>query len=171
VREISACAIYEGDKEMITPVDIETVDFKKVALGYSQDEVDLFLDKVIAEMERRDKEIAKLQDKITVMNDALKYYKDMEDTIKNSIVTAEKNAEGTKHNAEVEASQIIKTAEQQAKEVILDLNKQKYQVEAEIMRAKTQYETVRGKIRILLETELNVLDKYSEELGLSDVAE
>jgi hypothetical protein len=42
-------------------------------------------------------------------------------------------------------------------------------VETEIMRAKTQYETVRGKIRMLLETELNILDKHSEELGVSDL--
>jgi cell division initiation protein len=104
-----------------------------------------------------------------VLNDAIKYYKDMEDTIKNSIVTAEKNAEVTKHNADVEASQIIKAAEQQAKEVLMDMGKQKYQVETEIMRAKTQYETVRGKIRMLLETELNILDKHSEELGVSDL--
>ena len=32
---------------MMTPVDIETADFRKVALGYSCDEVDTFLDKVI----------------------------------------------------------------------------------------------------------------------------
>lgn len=36
---------------MMTPVDIETADFKKVALGYSCDEVDTFLDKVIVEFE------------------------------------------------------------------------------------------------------------------------
>ena len=29
---------------MMTPVDIETADFKKVALGYSCDEVDTFLE-------------------------------------------------------------------------------------------------------------------------------
>ena len=37
---------------MMTPVDIETADFKKVALGYSCDEVDTFLDKVIVEFEK-----------------------------------------------------------------------------------------------------------------------
>lgn len=156
---------------MLTPVDIETVEFKKVALGYSQDEVDMFLDKVIAEFERIYKENAKLQDKISVMNDAIKYYKDMEDTIKNSIVTAEKNAETTKHNADVEASQIIKAAEQQAKEILMELNKQKYQVETEIMRVKTQYETIKKKVKMLFEAELDLLEQHSDELGSADIAE
>lgn len=75
---------------MMTPVDIETADFKKVALGYSCDEVDTFLDKVIVEFERLFKENAKLQDKVTTTEEALKYYKDLEDTIRNSIVRAEK---------------------------------------------------------------------------------
>ena len=75
---------------MMTPVDIETADFKKVALGYSCDEVDTFLDKVIVEFEKLFKENAKLQDKVTTTEEALKYYKDLEDTIRNSIVRAEK---------------------------------------------------------------------------------
>lgn len=32
---------------MMTPVDIETADFKKVALGYSCDEVDTFRSKSV----------------------------------------------------------------------------------------------------------------------------
>ena len=111
---------------MMTPVDIETADFKKVALGYSCDEVDTFLDKVIVEFERLFKENAKLQDKVTTTEEALKYYKDLEDTIRNSIVRAEKTVEETKHNAEVEASQIVKTAEQQAVDIMQDAHKQLY---------------------------------------------
>lgn len=41
----------------LTPMDIETVEFKKTPFkGYSAEEVDLFLDKVIMEFERIYKE-------------------------------------------------------------------------------------------------------------------
>ena len=151
---------------MMTPVDIETADFKKVALGYSCDEVDTFLDKVIVEFERLFKENAKLQDKVTTTEEALKYYKDLEDTIRNSIVRAEKTVEETKHNAEVEASQIVKTAE-----IMQDAHKQLYQLKNEIIRVRAEYESVKGKLKMLLETELKMLEQYEEELGLNEEQE
>lgn len=156
---------------MMTPVDIETADFKKVALGYSCDEVDTFLDKVIVEFERLFKENAKLQDKVTTTEGALKYYKDLEDTIRNSIVRAEKTVEETKHNAEVEASQIVKTAEQQAVDIMQDAHKQLYQLKNEIIRVRAEYESVKGKLKMLLETELKMLEQYEEELGLNEEQE
>ena len=156
---------------MMTPVDIETADFKKVALGYSCDEVDTFLDKVIVEFERLFKENAKLQDKVTTTEVALKYYKDLEDTIRNSIVRAEKTVEETKHNAEVEASQIVKTAEQQAVDIMQDAHKQLYQLKNEIIRVRAEYESVKGKLKMLLETELKMLEQYEEELGLNEEQE
>ena len=156
---------------MMTPVDIETADFKKVALGYSCDEVDTFLDKVIVEFERLFKENAKLQDKVNTTEEALKYYKDLEDTIRNSIVRAEKTVEETKHNAEVEASQIVKTAEQQAVDIMQDAHKQLYQLKNEIIRVRAEYESVKGKLKMLLETELKMLEQYEEELGLNEEQE
>ena len=156
---------------MMTPVDIETADFKKVALGYSCDEVDTFLDKVIVEFERLFKENAKLQDKVTTTEEALKYYQDLEDTIRNSIVRAEKTVEETKHNAEVEASQIVKTAEQQAVDIMQDAHKQLYQLKNEIIRVRAEYESVKGKLKMLLETELKMLEQYEEELGLNEEQE
>ena len=156
---------------MMTPVDIETADFKKVALGYSCDEVDTFLDKVIVEFERLFKENAKLQDKVTTTEEALKYYKDLGDTIRNSIVRAEKTVEETKHNAEVEASQIVKTAEQQAVDIMQDAHKQLYQLKNEIIRVRAEYESVKGKLKMLLETELKMLEQYEEELGLNEEQE
>ena len=156
---------------MMTPVDIETADFKKVALGYSCDEVDTFLDKVIVEFERLFKENAKLQDKVTTTEEALKYYNDLEDTIRNSIVRAEKTVEETKHNAEVEASQIVKTAEQQAVDIMQDAHKQLYQLKNEIIRVRAEYESVKGKLKMLLETELKMLEQYEEELGLNEEQE
>ena len=150
---------------MMTPVDIETADFKKVALGYSCDEVDTFLDKVIVEFEKLFKENAKLQDKVTTTEE------DLEDTIRNSIVRAEKTVEETKHNAEVEASQIVKTAEQQAVDIMQDAHKQLYQLKNEIIRLKAEYESVKGKLKMLLETELKMLEQYEEELGLNEEQE
>lgn len=70
----------------LTPMDIETVEFKKTPFkGYSSEEVDLFLDKVIMEFEKLYKDNAKLQDKLDARDEVIKHYKELEETIKSSI--------------------------------------------------------------------------------------
>ena len=81
---------------MFTPVDIQTVEFKKSAFGYSTDEVDKFLDDLGDEFEKLYKENSKLIDKVQGLTEIVRYFKDLEDSIKNSIVLAERNAEDIK---------------------------------------------------------------------------
>lgn len=148
---------------MLTPVDIETVDFKKVALGYSQDEVDEFLDKVIVEFEVLYKENVKLNDKVGVLDDALKYYKDMEQTLKSSIILAEKTALETKNNANKSAEQIIKEAELKASEILQDANKKLYDIECKAMEMKNKYDTFKTKLKLLINAEMEILENNDDD--------
>ena len=147
---------------MLTPVDIETVEFKKVALGYSQDEVDEFLDKVIVEFELLYKENVKLTDKVNVLEDGLKYYKELEETLKNSIVMAEKTAVETKNIANKSAEQIIKEAELKASEILQDANKRLYDYEHKVLSLKNKYDTFKTKLKLLLKSEMELLESNEE---------
>lgn len=143
---------------MLTPVDIETVEFKKVALGYSTEEVDNFLDKVIVEFEMLYKENMKQRDKINVLSEGLDYYKSLEETLRNSIVLAEKTASETKYNANQSSEQIIKEAQLKAAEILQSANQRLYEIEYDVLKMKNQYTTFRTKLKLLLTTELEILD-------------
>lgn len=147
----------------MTPVDIETMEFKKSAFGYSVDEVDTFLDKVIAEFEKLYRENAKLRDRIENLVEAVKYFQGMEETIRNSIVRAEKNAEETKKLAEEQADQIIKNAEERAENVLQSTRIEQSKLRSEIVALKSQYEGLRESLKALLETQIKMLDIHSEE--------
>lgn len=149
---------------MLTPVDIETVDFKKVALGYSQDEVDEFLDKVIVEFEMLYKENVKLNDKVGVLEDGLKYYKELEETLKSSIVLAEKAAVETKNNANQSAEQIIREAQLKASEILQDANKKLYELEYRVLSMKNRYDTFKAKLKLLLNTETEILENCEKDM-------
>ncbi len=148
---------------MLTPLDIETVEFKKVALGYSTDEVNSFLDKVILDFELLYKENAKLSDKVSVLEEGLEYYKKLEETLKNSIVLAEKTAADAKYSANQTSEQIIKEAQLKATEILQDSNKKLYQLEYETLRMKSKYDSIRAKIRLLLKTEMDILESSEAE--------
>ncbi len=149
---------------MLTPVDIETVDFKKVALGYSQDEVDEFLDKVIVEFEVLYKENVKLNDRVEVLEEGIKHYKELEETLKNSIVLAEKTAVETKNNANQSAEQIIKEAELKAAEILQDANKKLYELEYKVLGMKNRYDIFKAKLKLLLNTEAEILENSEKDI-------
>ncbi len=158
----------------LTPMDIETVEFKKTPFkGYSAEEVDLFLDKVIMEFERIYKDNAKLQDKLDAREEVIKHYKDLEDTIKSSIVRAEKTADETVKNATTRSEQLIKSAEERAKNILTDAQNQAQamlsegngelaEIKSQVASAKAEYVKIKKLIRNMLETQINVLDETTE---------
>lgn len=160
----------------LTPMDIETVEFKKTPFkGYSAEEVDLFLDKVIMEFEKIYKDNAKLQDKLDAREEVIKHYKDLEDTIKSSIVRAEKTADETVKNATTRSEQLISNAEERANKIINDAQNQAQamlsegngelaEIKAQVARAKAEYVKIKKLIRNMLETQINVLDETTEDI-------
>ena len=158
----------------LTPMDIETVEFKKTPFkGYSAEEVDLFLDKVIMEFERIYKDNAKLQDQLDAREEVIKHYKVLEETIKSSIVRAEKTADDTVKNATTSFRIIIKSAEERANNIITDAQNQAQamlsegngelaEIKSQVASAKAEYVKIKNLIRNMLETQINVLDETTE---------
>lgn len=148
---------------MLKPIDIETKDFKKAAFGYSVDEVDSFLDEVIYDYEKLYDENKKLNSTIESLNETVNYYKSMEETIKNTILSAEKNAEESKKIAEQKADNIIKDAENHAADLVQNTRIEASILRNEIMGLKSRYEGLKGGLRAVLETQLKMLDVHEEQ--------
>lgn len=158
----------------LTPMDIETVEFKKTPFkGYSAEEVDLFLDKVIMEFERLYKDNSKLQDKLDSREEVIKHYKELEDTIKSSIVRAEKTADETVKNATARADQLISSAEERAQNIITDAqtqaqnmlsegNSELAEIKSQVASAKAEYIKVKNLLKNMLKTQMTVLENSTE---------
>lgn len=155
---------------MLTPADIENAEFKLVARGkgYDRDEVDDFLDIVIVEYEKLLKDNVTLSNKINVMNDAIQHYRQMEDTLKSSIVKGEQAAEDTRQNAFTQADQIVNEAKQKATQIIDRANNEQYKIELETNRLKAQFETLRGKMKTLLNSELELIENAAPDFKTED---
>lgn len=159
----------------LTPMDIETVEFKKTPFkGYSSEEVDLFLDKVIMEFEKLYKDNAKLQDKLDARDEVIKHYKELEETIKSSIVRAEKTAdetvknadqtaEQTIRNAELRAQNIIAEAQKQAEDMLKEANGELAEIKSQAASAKAEYVKVKNLLKNMLETQMNILESSKED--------
>jgi len=110
---------------MITPLDIENKKFsKQMVNGYNVNEVDEFLDELTTEYEKLYKENASLKSSAEELNNDVGQYKNIEATLQNTLVIAQKTADEIQTVAKGQAEQIVKEAELKAKSVSEELNTQ-----------------------------------------------
>ena len=150
---------------MITPNDIATKDFKKVAVGYSPEEVDTFLDDIYVDYERlyresqNPKEQPKPAEPVETAVAGAAQYKNLEKTLERTIVLAETAAEEMKTAAKAEAEQIVKEARLQAQELLTAARMKSYELEQDIDALQTRYELMKTRVKLLLYAEIELLDK------------
>lgn len=158
---------------MITPNDIATKDFKKVAVGYSPEEVDTFLDDIYEDYEKLYKESLKERTKVETVAEDTDRLKHLEKSIERTLSLAEAAAEETKEAAKVEAQTIIDGAKQQAQDILATARTKAYELEQEIAALENRYELMKTRVKLLLYAEIELLDKgeilAEKEAGVQDL--
>ena len=136
---------------MITPLDIENKKFsKQMVNGYNVDEVDEFLDEITADYEKLYKENKALKDNAEELHNDVGQYKDIESTLQNTLIIAQKTADEVQNVAKKQAEQIIKDAEYQAKTKLDEINTQLMIKEKELDELKKQFSVYKAKMESLL---------------------
>ena len=147
---------------MITPNDIATKDFKKVAVGYSPEEVDTFLDDIYEDYERLYQlsltEKPKAEPAAAPVGSA-EQFKNLEKSIERTLSFAEAAAAETKAAAQAEADAILSAAKTQAAEIVSGARAKVYELEQEIAGLESRYELMKTRVKLLLYAEIELLDK------------
>ena len=96
---------------MITPLELENKRFAKQKIGgYSVSEVDDFLDDLTVEYGKLYKENLELKANQETLNNDVGQYKNIENTLQNTLIMAQKTADEIQEVAKQKAGQIIKDA-------------------------------------------------------------
>ena len=156
---------------MLTPQDIENKVFKRGMRGYDVEEVESFLQEVCDSYEKLYKENLVAKERISMLSDAVKQYKSMEDTLQNALAVAQRSGEDVKKNAYGKAEVILKDAENQAAEIINHSAQEVAKVTYQYEQMKRSVEVFRAKVVSLLNAQLDIIKDYStiqidEELSL-----
>lgn len=141
----------------LTPLDISKIEFTKSFRGYSEEEVDDFLDKVVKDYEDLFRKNLELKDQVEREAKNVEKYKNIEDTLKNTLVLAQKAAEDIKVNSNREAENIINEAKQKAQSIINDANNQVKELQQQYSDLKRQLLLYRTKYRSLLNAQMELL--------------
>jgi cell division initiation protein len=150
----------------ISPVEIQRKEFKRSFRGYNEEEVKDYLEKISQNYESTYKENQDLKEQINMLKDSLQDYKDMESTLKNAIVLAEKAAEDVRKNAHRERDIILKEAMLKANK-LLEKSQQKCRLlNEQSEELRRQFSLYKIRFVNFLESQLDFVN--SCELNLSD---
>ena len=138
----------------LTPLDIHHKEFRRSLRGYDEKEVDDFLDAVADEFERLFKENIDLSERLEAANNRVRSYQEMETTLQNTLLSAQRSAEDIVAKSREEAETLLRDAEVKAKEVIHDALVQKQKTAAELLRIKQAEEQFRTQYKTMLEQHL-----------------
>ncbi len=146
----------------LTPMDIHNKEFSRSFRGYDEDEVDQFLDEVVQDFEKLYKESLELKERMGILKEQLEYYKSMEGTLKETLVTAQKTADEVMASAHKKAEIIIREAEQKAQKIIQDANEQVLKIRMEYEETRKQVEIFKARFRTLLQEYLQTIERETE---------
>ncbi len=149
---------------MITPLDIENKKFaKQMVNGYNVEEVDEFLDEITTDYEKLYKENKELKDNTEELHNDVGQYKNIESTLQNTVVIAQKTADEIQEVAKKQAEQIIKDAEAKAKQSVDELNLQVTMKQKELDDIKRQFDVYKAKMESLLISQLELIKDINSE--------
>lgn len=142
----------------ISPIDIHNKEFARGFRGYDEDEVNEFLDKVMKDYELTRREKADLEKEVEELNERLKHFESIEETLNKSILVAQETAEEVKGNARKESKLIIKEAEKNADRIINEALSKSRRIAMEVEDLKKQAKVFRTRLKMLIEAQLDMID-------------
>jgi cell division initiation protein len=153
---------------MLTPIEIQGKNFKS-GFGYDKKDVDAFFREVLRNYEILYKENVELNDKISVLNEGIQYYKTIEKTLQKALVLAEQTAEETKNAANKQAKAIEKEARGQAKLIVADAQSELDRIQQMTINLVQQYEKYRIQYKQLAASQIELLESPTFDIGIANI--
>ena len=121
---------------MITPMDIHNKTFSRGLRGYSQEEVDAFLEELSGDYERIYREHREMEEEMDTIRTKLRNYEKMEATMSSTLVMAQETAENVKKNAQKEADLAVREARNSAHKILGEAEQAKAKLKSELLKAE-----------------------------------
>ena len=142
----------------ISPLEITQREFARKMRGLDPEEVHTFLEQIAEEMTRLLQQASDHSAQVQRLEAQVKGYQEREDSLRNTLVTAQKMTEEIKENAKREGGLIVKEAELRAENLLEQAHQKLGQVQAEIAELRRQRDLFAAKLRGLLKTHLDILE-------------
>ncbi len=156
----------------ITPNDILQREFSQSFRGLKPEEVKDFLKLVASEVEELLRKNMLLEDKIKQLDEVVDEYRQMESTLKNTLVSSQRIGQEIKEEAERKSNILIREAEIEAERIIQKSKQRKERLEEETFQLLNQHQRFRTEFVSLIESHGKMLKAQDSrvllEFGLNE---
>ena len=149
----------------ITPLDIQQKQFPMRFRGFDVEEVYAFLEVVREQMEDLLRENALLKEQIQRAENQIKEYRDMETTLRETLMTAQQMVEDYKTNARKEAELLIREADLKADSLLKEAQDRVVKIHEDIVDLKGIRRHFKEELKRLIESHLRMLEFDKEREG------
>jgi cell division initiation protein len=152
--------MWEGRTMAFGPKLIEEIEFKQVAFrGYKIEEVDEFLDEVADEVDKLQKTNRMLEEKVAKLAEKEKTVTDMEQTLRDTLITAQRAAEDVIQAAKEKANAILQDSELESRRIIGEAEQQAKTAASQLVTIQSDVNKIKEAIRGALISQLQQLDE------------
>ena len=131
--------------------------------GYNKNEVNSFVSNVTTEYEKMLNNLKERDKEIELLKKQLLHYKNIEATLNRAILIAEESSQNIKKTAFEESKIIIEDAKRNASRIINNALIKSEKVETEAEKLKKQIYHYKKRYRILLEEQLDEIERFEIE--------
>jgi cell division initiation protein len=154
----------------LTPVEIRHVKLGRSLLGYDRKTIDSLLADIVSSFEQVWRERADLRDELEELETELTRQKEIEDALRNTLLSAERMADDVRGQARREADVIVSEARSAARDIVSGAENERERIQTEIRRLRTLEVDVRAEYRAFLVAALDRLEGDTEERRASGQA-
>jgi cell division initiation protein len=154
----------------LTPVEIRHVKLGRSLLGYDRKTIDSLLADIVSSFEQVWRERADLRDELEELETDLTRQKEIEDALRNTLLSAERMADDVRGQARREADVIVSEARSTARDIVSGAENERERIQTEIRRLRTLEVDVRAEYRAFLVAALDRLEGDTEERRASGQA-
>ena len=148
---------------MLTPQEVSTHAFPKAMMGgYNMAAVDEFLDELTDDYTALYKENATLKAKLKVLVEKVEEYRATEDSMRATLLTAQKMADSIVHEAEAKRDEILAQAQSAAKEKIGQLQQEVEAAQERLRQGQRDLAAFIAASRDVCEKELRLLEQLPD---------
>ncbi|RIV28229.1 DivIVA domain-containing protein [Alicyclobacillaceae bacterium I2511] len=154
----------------LSPLDIHNKEFGRSFRGYDEDQVDDFLEQVIQDYEALIRQNKELEEKIENLNEKLKHFTNIEESLSKSIIVAQETASEVKNNARKEAQLILKESEKNADRIVSEALNKSRKIAMEVEEVHKHAAIYRARFRSLIHAQLEMLESgdwqdFDQDMG------
>jgi len=152
-----------NEAKRLTVLEIETKKFRRRLRGYDPVAVDAFLQEVAVHYEEVLTENHQLREELIGLREEVQRYRTLENTLKESLLLAQKSADETRANAHREAELILHEARRQAEQIRREAEAQVQRLLREIEALETRKRAAVMELRALLLSHMQALEPFEAD--------